>query len=86
MIDAPIFFADIFARNVRARAEACGHRFAAIYSSGTSTGWDFPRSSAEALGRMACRARDGQQVVIFRRGVDDVWRLWGNANLPRRAA
>lgn len=84
MIDAPVFFADIFARNVRARAETCGHRFAAIYSTGTSTTWDFPRTATEALAPMACAARDGQQVVVFSRGGDEVWRLRCHANLPHR--
>jgi len=84
MMGLPVYFADIFARQIRGQAEARGYTFTAIYSTGTAVDWDFPRSGEEALSRMRSRAKDGQQVVVFRRDAYGVWRMWANANLPRR--
>lgn len=86
MMDSPVFFADLFARKMRHQAEARGYVFAAIYSCGTASAWDFPRDGEEALSRLRARARDGQQVVVFKRDPEGVWRMWANANLPVRSA
>lgn len=84
MMDLPVFFADLFARRIRHKAEARGVIFAAIYSTGTASCWDFPRDSREALARMRDHTRNGDQVVVFKRDPDGVWRIWANANLPVR--
>ena len=83
-MDTPVFFADVFARCARGRAENIGRTLAAIYSSGTCTDWDFPHSETAAVARMACRASNGQQVVVFKRAPNGVWSMWANANLPQR--
>lgn len=86
MMDSPVFFADLFARRIRHQAEARGFTFAAIYSTGTASCWDFPRDSHEALARLRDRTMNGDQVVVFKRDPDGVWRMWANANLPVRSA
>lgn len=84
---APVLFADLFARRIRFNAEARKAEFVGIYSFGTSIGWDFPRNGTEAHARMRAASLLGQQVVVFKRAPDGVWRTWAMANLSesRRA-
>jgi hypothetical protein len=86
-MNAPILFADLFARNIRHTAEARKAIFVGIYSFGVTAGWDFPRDSVEAHARLRAAKLIGQQVVVFKRQPDGVWRTWATANLPesRRA-
>lgn len=81
-MNAPVLFADLFAREIRHTAEFRRATFVGIYSFGVSVGWDFPRNHVEAQAKLRAASLIGQQVVVFRYCEDGVWRTWATANLP----
>lgn len=85
-LDAPVLFADVFARHCRGRAERGGLAYAAVYSTQTGVDWDYPDNLNEAVCRLRQRAARGAKVCVFKREPSGGWWLCACANLPSDAA